>query len=1012
MAADSALKIAENQANRFGDSAPASSRMAVDNDNHAGAVLTQKEIHPLALEGAKRLISRHTAKTPVVIKSWGSPDVVYAQISKSLIDFGYEISMAEDIAEKLVDHAVEHAETSRAKYAANIIALKIEVSKAKPLPQFETGALESQRIDGLTRQAQVAGATSVSMGINTGGTTVTALRDSVGEIMDAMAGASQAVWIDFEAPDKSELEGVANDAALSAMAQIAGGGLAPEQVEELLAEMQVLVEAGLIAPEILSAMQNLQQIQIMAAEGNFDGIKELSQSIIEDLAAALEAGETSPDIIAAAVNALEVIAEAHGLETVIDVKAVNTLKQDVQVAQLTEKLEIIAADLNGADQATLTELIEQLGEVEGADLMAHLDVIQQQLETMGIDAAQLTEIKADISALKDTVIQNLPLEQKLEIVAELGAQELLTLLQELDGAEGLPAELAEVIEKLDVENLSVEELKEALAGKGDPAIAELVQQTVLAMGSPDVQVQLPQAALNQVNAFLSAQPVLVDAVAAQAVVTTLNAAITEMNLPATEAAKIQQVVERLEAGESIDTVDPSIVEAVADKLEGDAPSVKDDNSVPGVEAVTEGHEADAPSETEDGISTPETAADGVEGDAPSKTEDGISTPETVADGVEGDAPSKLEEAVSVIKKSQADNVVVGTDVVKLDEGTVLNLKAMEHSEVIPAKVKEEIAAVLKAPNDIEALKAVQKSLGDNTPPAITEAVSRVTLIQNGGTPVTVKPEFPVTAVTQSLTLMAQQAKQSGSPAQAELLKASAKIIQKFEGTGQKPTVKEVVTAVQKINETIHRNNTSGEKITPAQQAELLKIKEKLVEALPADIKDDLKPQTEQRFTDNEAGRVVVQEPSKPEEIKFESPCDGCGGGKCPGCGTDFGDAVIQAEGEGFGEKLFADIEITEITVEEPIKSEEIKFESPCDGCSGGKCPGCGTDFGEAVLQAEGEGFGEKLFSDNDNDKDSSSKKIVSLEEKRNSATGENTNSETAEATNKAPKAKAPAPAAR
>lgn len=538
-----------------------------DNDNDSGAVLTQKEIHPLALEGAKRLISQHSAQTPVIIKSWGTPDVVHANIRQSLIDFGYEIGMAEDMAEKLVEHAEVHSETSRVKYGANIIALKIEVSKEKPNAQFETGALESQRIDGLTNQAQIAGATTVAVGFSTSGTTTTALRDSVGEIMQAMAGASQAVWIDFEAPDKSELQGMANDAALSAMAQIAGGGLAPEQVAELLAEIQSYNDMGLLAPEMLNALQNMNQIQVQAMEGNFDGIKELSQSIIEDLSTALESGDVSPEMIATAIDALQAISDTHGLKTVIDMKGLMELTQDVQVVQLAEKLGVIAEGLEGADRTTLEELIEQLSELGNTELLSHLDTIQEHLESVGIEGAELTAITADIDSLKELVTQNLPLDQKLEVLAEMGAQNLMDLLQELNGLDDLPPELAELLEQLDVENLTIEELKEALAGNGDPALVEAVQNVVITLQNPEIQAALPQVALNQVNQFLATQSALVEAVTAKAIVSELSSAIIDLNSTSPEAVKIQEVIDRLEAGESIDTIDPAIIEAVADKLD-------------------------------------------------------------------------------------------------------------------------------------------------------------------------------------------------------------------------------------------------------------------------------------------------------------------------------------------------------------------------------------------------------------------------------------------------------------
>lgn len=189
------------------------------NDNtQSKAVLTTREIHPLVKEAAKRLINYHTAQTPVVIESWGTAKYVYREIREKLIAFGYQIDMAENMAQKLVDHAVDHAEANRSKHGSDIVALKLQVSNAKPDPQFETGALDVQRLDGKSDSAEVAGATSVAMGINTGGTFTTALRDSVGEILNSYALMGQALYILSELPDKSELQGVAHQAAMSAVA--------------------------------------------------------------------------------------------------------------------------------------------------------------------------------------------------------------------------------------------------------------------------------------------------------------------------------------------------------------------------------------------------------------------------------------------------------------------------------------------------------------------------------------------------------------------------------------------------------------------------------------------------------------------------------------------------------------------------------------------------------------------------------------------------------------------------
>jgi hypothetical protein len=736
-----------------------------DNDNGKGAVLSRQEIHPLAREGAKRLIAQHSQKTPVVIKSWGSPEVVYKEIRQSLIDFGYQIGMAEDMAQKLVDQAEDHSEAARSKYGANIIALKLEVSRAQPSAQFETGAMEVQRIDGLTNHAQVAGATSVAVGINTGGTTTTALRDSVAEIMQAMSGSSVAVWIHFEAPNKSELEGIANEAVMAAVAEIAGGGLAPEKAEIMMEQIEALVEAGLVAPEVLNVVQNLQQIQIVAMEGNKADIPALAQDIMEDLAQIMENDSASPEMMAALIETFDSIVETYDLGADIDLNAFVSLKQDFQVSQVVDKLEVIAADLDGADKEKIEALIEDFDGLEGVELLSHLDTVETQLTDMGIDAAALADVKADIAGLKDMVIQTLPLEQKMEVLAEMSAPDLMEVLQELKGAETLPPEIAELIEQLDIDNLSVEDLKEALANQG-PA-ADTVQKLVMALASPDVQAALPPAVQAAATRFVIQNPQMIESVVTNAVVSEMKAAASGIDAPAIDSIistidtaslqtpEIAQIVEKLQAGEPITPAEATALQAVAENTS--AQEIMQANT-----ATVEARDV-------------------------TKAIERLEAGESVAN-IE---PKILEQVAEKMGDATPPQVSEALAVPKLETATVENLQAMLHSEVLPAETKEAIQTYLNEPTSPSALKDVKQALGDMAPPQIINAFT--------------KPLPPAALASQLQaieTAMRSQQAQSLSAAEKkpyEALRAAVKTLQDIPA-GQKISPAKAEVLLRKIDE--------------------------------------------------------------------------------------------------------------------------------------------------------------------------------------------------------------------
>ncbi|NQZ14925.1 MAG: hypothetical protein HRT94_08910, partial [Alphaproteobacteria bacterium] len=712
----------------------------VDAAPSGSAVLTQKEIHPLALEGARRLISKHSDKTPVVIKSWGSPDTVYADVRQSLINFGYGVGLAEEMAEKLVDHAEDHSEAAREKYGANIIALKIEVSTEKPDTQFETGALETQRIDGLSNQGQVAGATAVAMGIDTGGTTVTAVRDAVGEILQAIAGKNPAVWISFEAPNRSELQGLANEAAIAAVAQVAGGELTPDQVESLVAELNVLSEAGLLPPEMLSALEGLNQIQAMAAEGNLDGIGQLSDSVIADLSTALETGDISPEIVAAALDIIESLPENHSLDisldAVVDMAAMSALQQDIQVAQIVQQVEMLGADLTGADLTNLDALIEALNAAEGAELLKQLNEIEQHLENAGVDVADLSALSESISALKESVMPSLSLDQKLDVLAQDGSHDMLALIEQLAQMENPPAAIQEILDQINIEALSPEIVERALKAEANTELGALLQDIVGAVSTPEVLAAMPQDTLNQVNQFMDSQADLVNAVTASTVVSELTNAIADLDPGSPEATQIQNVIDHLEAGESLDAVSPSVLEQVADKL-GDVAPPQITDAVTTIENAQH-NDVVLGADTVEALQT--LAASG-ELDAQTQTQveailDNPQTadPNIVQDVVEtlGDAaPAELKEAQPIIEKAIENYVqptpVVEAQSVELNASAVEALEALADSGTLNAEAQAAVEQILNNPEaaTAQAVEALNEQLGDTAPAQLNDVIAEV-----------------------------------------------------------------------------------------------------------------------------------------------------------------------------------------------------------------------------------------------------------------------------------------------
>jgi len=160
------------------------------------------------------------------------------------------------------------------------------------------------------------------------------------------------------------------------------------------------------------------------------------------------------------------------------------------------------------------------------------------------------------------------------------AEELLALLETLDGMENLPPELQAILETLDRAGLTAESLAAVLAGQGgDPALTESVKSLILALADPAVMDGLPKDAGAAVQAFMQDNASAVDAVVLAAVVSDLRAAAETLGADSAEAREMIALADRLEAGEiTLKTIEPAALKAMVATLgaqgEGAASAVK------------------------------------------------------------------------------------------------------------------------------------------------------------------------------------------------------------------------------------------------------------------------------------------------------------------------------------------------------------------------------------------------------------------------------------------------------
>jgi hypothetical protein len=421
---------------------------------------------------------------------------------------------------------------------------------------------------------------------------------SHGVDMDAMfASKNTGVFVFFGSPSNEGVKGFDNiDSTLMNAMQGLGGALS----DEAMIELKEMIQSGNLSPEALSLIENLSELSQLqeamltpdAVENAEVKLSDLTQKISEQIAQGIESGALPSSIISATVDVLADIAQSDYLSSTLDNVTTQNLLADNDnpdtAAEITEIAEI----------ESLIEQLTELSTLEGLDqaaidsIVAHIEVLTQGLADGNADRTVLSDIKTELSdlasqeGLPDTVydqISNiLPVISAISVaavasssiidqlpeLAELGAAELLEVLQSLSQAENIPPELQEMLDQIDIDNLTPQTLADALSVKAEGDLAQNVQALVIALNNPEIQNALPQETLDHVSSFLESHSALAEAVSTHVVVQNLETVLETIASDAPEAQDVQKIINDLKSGaESINTVDITVLQTAALQLD-------------------------------------------------------------------------------------------------------------------------------------------------------------------------------------------------------------------------------------------------------------------------------------------------------------------------------------------------------------------------------------------------------------------------------------------------------------
>jgi len=203
-------------------------------------------------------------------------------------------------------------------------------------------------------------------------------------------------------------------------------------------------------------------------------------------------------------------------------------------------------------------LLEQ--ELELPDVV--LEALKSTFETVQ-NTAQKLGLNADTP---DLSAPNLEAAEKLVDLIKNLSQQLQA--SELDV---LPPEIQDFLDNIgDIETLveehgrenAFQQITEAFANPNGSELSQTLQNIVLSLNNPDVQITLPQEALNQTNIFLKDHVNIVDTVVRQSIIKNLQSALENLKPGTDTTHAIENTIEQLQDGQDITAIDVDVLNQV------------------------------------------------------------------------------------------------------------------------------------------------------------------------------------------------------------------------------------------------------------------------------------------------------------------------------------------------------------------------------------------------------------------------------------------------------------------
>jgi hypothetical protein len=536
------------------------------------------------------------------IEAFDVPHDALVDVAEQLDALGATHAVKITLLDALKDYVMSKGGSFARSSNAKPIYIALEVGGKKPEYRFEDGQVEMAAIDGMS--AIVEGASMINVRLTTSGTAMTTNQADVDRMFAHVKG--DKLWIQFEAPSKEELDGLMSEqqVALAAIGETIGGAVSAEELKTILEDMQ---NDGLVTPEIIALLENMIEMRVLAEAGvtaeTEPRLRELMDIIAEQLKTGVAEGSIPVTLGQGVIESLSSLAETQGLVQIVTPELMADIAQAIDVAALVEKLESVIETLDPETEAdsiaALEETIEAVQNLEGQDLAEALVEVGDTVAMIDMPetvAAEIAEIVAVAEALSAEIIAHLPEPDAMTSAMELAAAEIVEVLQQLDDLDDLPLELASLIEDLtaegiDIESLTPEALADILTSADSAPVIEAVQNIVLALNNPDVQMALPQETLNSVNQLMNQHDGLIEMVAVAEIVQNLQSVVEQGDLSPAQAEVIQDIIERVEAGEDISSIAPEELAAVQSIIEAADVSSLVTQALTQTLAVIENHQA-------------------------------------------------------------------------------------------------------------------------------------------------------------------------------------------------------------------------------------------------------------------------------------------------------------------------------------------------------------------------------------------------------------------------------------